>query len=55
MSQYSTASFLDVHVYPLGPSFTLTSDLASSEWADVDFSRTPVRLVVEGASLSCAL
>jgi hypothetical protein len=42
LSQYATAAFLDVHVYPLGPSFSLTSDLASSEWSSVNFGRMPI-------------
>lgn len=49
MSQFSTASFLDVHVYPLGSSFSLSSDLASSEWSSVNFTRTPVFMGEFGA------
>ena len=45
LSKFSTASFLDVHVYPMGASsWTLSSDLATSEWGDIDFERTPVMM-----------
>jgi hypothetical protein len=48
-SQYSAATFLDVHVYPTSPTFSLADDLASSEWSSVDFSRVPVFMGEFGA------
>jgi hypothetical protein len=49
LQKYSTLDYLDIHLYPTGPGYSLDGDLASSEWPAIDNTSKPVLLGEFGA------